>query len=255
MNGQETGERGWLEHYLDLSADEDARSDGGKQSCFVTSEELFERLQEEPSLDEQTVGVHVYTEPEVSWAPFSLFSGNHHFLVIETSSWWWSIELRDGRIVVQRGKDFSSVQNRCRCRYRRRRFLQNGPCLVFQGTFEWCCLRDLFFSLIVRDSSMEAFYPINFRRWPLLTTSSRNVVCASWLAPVMCEVFFFFDYYYFWMVLVLVSSFDSERGSYDVFFSLFLYLFTPPPLLLLLLLLLLLCIYLEKAFLVFFCVF
>ncbi|KAF8281415.1 hypothetical protein BCY84_04802 [Trypanosoma cruzi cruzi] len=145
MNGQETGERGWLEHYLDLSADEDARSDGGKQSCFVTSEELFERLQEEPSLDEQTVGVHVYTEPEVSWAPFSLFSGNHHFLVIETSSWWWSIELRDGRIVVQRGKDFSSVQNRCRCRYRRRRFLQNGPCLVFQGTFEWCCLRDLFF--------------------------------------------------------------------------------------------------------------
>ncbi|RNF04355.1 uncharacterized protein Tco025E_07986 [Trypanosoma conorhini] len=133
MNDHEADKGGCLEHYLDLCADEGARSESGKQSCFVTVTELFERLREESSLDELVTGVYVYAEPENSWAPFAILSGDHYFIVLETHSWWWSVELRDGLMVLQRGKDFSSVQNRCRGRYRRCRLLQNGPRLVSQG--------------------------------------------------------------------------------------------------------------------------
>ncbi|ESL06175.1 hypothetical protein TRSC58_06154 [Trypanosoma rangeli SC58] len=141
MNVHTADESGWVEHYLDLYADEDARSDGGKQSCFVTSAELFERLREESLLDELVMGVYVYKEPRSSWMPLTILSGDHYFVVVETHSWWWSIELRDELMVVQRGKDFSNVQNRCRGRYRRHRLLQNGPLFVYHGV---CARRPLY---------------------------------------------------------------------------------------------------------------
>ncbi|KEG12257.1 hypothetical protein DQ04_01851020 [Trypanosoma grayi] len=135
------------EHYLDLVADEEARSDGGKQSCFVTSAELFERLQDDSSLNEPVIEVQVYTEPQASWGPLTFLAGNHYFVVLETRNWWWSLELREGAVVIQRAKAFTNVQSRCQGRYRRYRMLQNGPSLLARCSSRQLRIRDIIFSM------------------------------------------------------------------------------------------------------------
>ncbi|ORC88612.1 uncharacterized protein TM35_000162500 [Trypanosoma theileri] len=143
MDGPESDADSWREHYLDLFADGETRGERGKQSCFVTRVEMFERLQDDPSLNEIINEIHIYTEPLASWGPLTFLAGDHYFAVIETQNWWWSIELRDDMIVIQRGKDFTNVQSRCQGRYRRYRLLHNGPSLVCNSSCGQRYVRDL----------------------------------------------------------------------------------------------------------------
>ncbi|KAH9599781.1 hypothetical protein LSM04_005821 [Trypanosoma melophagium] len=154
MNVSDSDADSWREHYLDLFADEETRNKKGKQSCFVRCGEIFEKLQDEPSMNEIINEIHVYTEPLASWGPLTFLVGDHYFVALETQNWWWSIELRDDMIVIQRGKDFTNVQSKCQGCYRRYRLLHNGPSLVCNslsgrrhvGDVVWAIYNKRFFS-------------------------------------------------------------------------------------------------------------
>ncbi|KAG8342589.1 hypothetical protein TRVL_06583 [Trypanosoma vivax] len=132
-----------VEHYVDLFADDEPRGGSVKQSSFVTAVELFEKLSDEPSLNENVMEFQVYSEPRCRVFPLFPLGMCHYFIVIETLNWWWSFELRGGSVVIQRGKDFSSVQCRCQGEYRRSALFLNGPLLVRQAAHTHGCVADV----------------------------------------------------------------------------------------------------------------
>lgn len=117
------GER--REHYVDLFADEEARMGQykEKQSCCLTIEEVVERLREQPCIHERILSVEEFDEPVGPLSVLNVLAKPFYFVVLQTASFWWSLERRDDVIVLQRSRNFSSVHSRCRGSYRNYRWL------------------------------------------------------------------------------------------------------------------------------------
>ncbi|KPI85535.1 hypothetical protein ABL78_5416 [Leptomonas seymouri] len=113
------------EHYVDLFADDETRHGQykQKQSCFLTIEEVVERLREQPCIHERIATVEEFDEPVGSLSVLNVLAKSSYFDVVQTDSYWWSFERRDDIIVIQRSKNFSSVHSRCKGSYRNYRWL------------------------------------------------------------------------------------------------------------------------------------
>lgn len=113
------------EHYVDLFADEEARLGHYKEkkSCFLTIEEVVERLREQPCINERIATVEEFDEPFGPLSVLNVLAKPCYFVVVQTASYWWSLERRDDIIVIQRSKNFSSVHSRCKGTYRNYRWL------------------------------------------------------------------------------------------------------------------------------------
>ncbi|KAG5510071.1 hypothetical protein JKF63_06964 [Porcisia hertigi] len=122
LNDAYSGRR---EHYVDLFADEEARVGQYKQKmhCFLTLEEVIERLCEQPSIHERVVSIEEFEEPIGPLSILNVLAKSHYFVVLQTASYWWSLERRKDVIVVQRSQNFSSVHSRCKGAYRNYRWL------------------------------------------------------------------------------------------------------------------------------------
>ncbi|KAG5510373.1 hypothetical protein GH5_06570 [Leishmania sp. Ghana 2012 LV757] len=121
---------GRREHYVDLFADEEARVGQYKEKmrCFLTLEEVVERLCEEPSIHERIASFEEFEEPIGPLSILSVFAKSRYFVVLQTASYWWSLERREDVIVVQRSQNFSSVHCRCKGAYRNYRWpIESAP--------------------------------------------------------------------------------------------------------------------------------
>lgn len=116
---------GRREHYVDLFADEEARTGQYKEkmSCFLTLEEVVERLREQSSIQERIASVEEFEEPIGPLSVLNVLAKSRYFVIVQTASFWWSLERRDDVIVVQRSQNFSSVHSRCKGAYRSYRWL------------------------------------------------------------------------------------------------------------------------------------
>ncbi|KPA76898.1 hypothetical protein ABB37_07287 [Leptomonas pyrrhocoris] len=116
---------GRREHYVDLFADEEARLGQykEKQSCLLAIEEVVERLREQSCIHERIVTVEEFDEPTGPQSVLNVLAKSCYFVVVQTASYWWSLERRDDTIVIQRSRNFSSVHSRCRGSYRSYRWL------------------------------------------------------------------------------------------------------------------------------------
>ncbi|KAG5484704.1 hypothetical protein LSCM1_06522 [Leishmania martiniquensis] len=127
LNDAYSGRR---EHYVDLLADEEARAGQYKEKmcCFLTLEEVLERLREEPSIHERIASFEEFEEPIGPLNLLSVFAKPRYFVVLQTASYWWSLERREDVIVVQRSQNFSSVHSRCKGAYRSYRWpIESAP--------------------------------------------------------------------------------------------------------------------------------
>ncbi|CAJ1021765.1 hypothetical protein, conserved [Leishmania lindenbergi] len=122
LNDAYSGRR---EHYLDLFADEEAQRGQYKEKmrCFLTLEEVVERLREQPSIHEYITSIEEFEEPIGPLSVLNMFAKSRCFVILQTASYWWSLERRDDVIVVQRSQNFSSVHSRCKGAYRNYRWL------------------------------------------------------------------------------------------------------------------------------------
>lgn len=113
------------EHYVDLFADEEARMGQykEKQSCYLVLEEVVERLREQPCIHERILSAEEFDEPVGPLSVLNVLAKPFYFIVLQTASFWWSLERRDDVIVLQRSRNFSSVHSRCRGSYRNYRWL------------------------------------------------------------------------------------------------------------------------------------
>lgn len=121
---------GRREHYLDLCADEEARSGRSrlKMSSLLTLEELVERLSDQSCIQERIISVEEYIEPTGQLGILNLLTRPHYFIILQTLSYWWSMERKDDTVVIQRAKNFSTVHSRCKGSYRHYRWLlETGP--------------------------------------------------------------------------------------------------------------------------------
>ncbi|GET86618.1 hypothetical protein, conserved [Leishmania tarentolae] len=126
------------EHYLDLFADEEAKAGQYKEKmrCFLTLEEVVERLREQSSIHERIASIEEFEEPIGLLSVLRPFAKSHFFLVLQTASHWWSLERREDIIVVQRSQNFSSVHSRCKGAYRNYRWpIESAPTA---RRFMWC---------------------------------------------------------------------------------------------------------------------
>jgi hypothetical protein len=116
---------GRREHYVDLFADEEALLGQykEKQSCFLTIEEVVERLKVLACINERITTVEEFDEPIGPLSVLNVLAKPCYFVVVQTASYWWSLERRDDIIVIQRSKNFSSVHSRCKGSYRNYRWL------------------------------------------------------------------------------------------------------------------------------------
>lgn len=122
------GER--REHYLDLFADEEAQAGRYKEKmrCFLTLEEVVERLHEQPSIHERIASIEEFEEPIGPFSVLNVFAKSRCFVILQTASYWWSLERREDVIVVQRSQNFSSVHSRCKGAYRNYRWpIESAP--------------------------------------------------------------------------------------------------------------------------------
>ena len=106
-----SGEKGgaW-EHqiYFDPEAD---KTEG---SCYTfNDDELREKLKKLVDDSEDIVEAIAYDSPLYIWQ-LTKNVLNHEFIVLETTSWWWSIEKHSEGITIQRSKTFRAVKDKYR---------------------------------------------------------------------------------------------------------------------------------------------
>ncbi|EFX78205.1 hypothetical protein DAPPUDRAFT_305262 [Daphnia pulex] len=78
-----------------------------------TKWELKEKIENLPDSSEKINEVRYYTHP-LNWWQMSKYVLHHAFIVLETESWWWSIEKDEGGITIQRSKHLENVLDQCR---------------------------------------------------------------------------------------------------------------------------------------------
>ena len=91
--------------YFVPNADEIPRSE-----YHINYQSLIRDMSELIDGSEEIVRVLLYKNPLTDWQ-LTQFLFNHQFVVLETKSWWWSIEKDDEGIVVQRAKHVENVKN------------------------------------------------------------------------------------------------------------------------------------------------
>jgi hypothetical protein len=78
-----------------------------------TKWELREKLDNLADASEKIKAVSYYTHPLNVWQMSKIFL-HHAFIVLETDSWFWSIEKDEGGITIQRSKYIANVRDNCR---------------------------------------------------------------------------------------------------------------------------------------------
>ena len=108
-----TGEEWKAEIYFDPESDKSSGPDHR-----ITDAELRQRLKELIDVDEEIQNISVYKEDLWDWQVSRLMA-YHTFVLLETDSWWWSIEKNDEGITIQRSKKWEYVAKQYRRKERR----------------------------------------------------------------------------------------------------------------------------------------
>ncbi|XP_046648433.1 uncharacterized protein LOC124338333 isoform X2 [Daphnia pulicaria] len=78
-----------------------------------TKWELKEKIEHLADSSEKINEISYYTHP-LNWWQMSKYVLHHAFIVLETDSWFWSIEKDEGGITIQRSKQLENVRDQCR---------------------------------------------------------------------------------------------------------------------------------------------
>jgi hypothetical protein len=93
--------------------DPDVDSTPLRPDYFSTKWELKEKIEHLADASEKIQEVRYYTHP-LNWWQMSKYVLHHAFIVLETDSWFWSIEKDEGGITIQRSKHLEDVRDQCR---------------------------------------------------------------------------------------------------------------------------------------------
>ncbi len=89
--------------------DPDMDSPHRRPDCCSTKSELRDTLESLADVTEKIKEVRYYTHPLNTWQ-----TSRYAFIVLETDSWWWSVDKDDRGITIQRSKYVENVRDNCR---------------------------------------------------------------------------------------------------------------------------------------------
>ncbi|XP_046457668.1 uncharacterized protein LOC124204621 [Daphnia pulex] len=90
--------------------DPDMDSPHRRPDCCSTKSELRDKLESLADVTEKIKEVRYYTHPLNTWQTSSRYA----FIVLETDSWWWSVDKDDRGVTIQRSKCVENVRDFCR---------------------------------------------------------------------------------------------------------------------------------------------
>ena len=93
----------------------------------ITADELRYKLAELIDVDEEIKKISTYKETLWDWQ-LTRFMFFHMFVLLQTNSWWWSIEKNDEGITIQRSKNIDYVA----MHYRRQK--RKDPVVIEEDT-------------------------------------------------------------------------------------------------------------------------
>ncbi|XP_078348572.1 uncharacterized protein LOC144633603 [Oculina patagonica] len=90
---------------FDPEADEETGS-----THTIKDDSLMDEMSDLIDASEMILQIWVYKKPLSGWQLTQAFL-NHQFVVLETNSWWWSIEKDGQKILIQRSRKLTKVRD------------------------------------------------------------------------------------------------------------------------------------------------